>query len=89
MKKWAEVALGIVTSIGGFLEVGSIATATQGGAEFGMQLIWVLVIGVVSLACLMEMTGRLAAVSQRTYVDLLRERFGVRFFFSPSSPSSW
>lgn len=83
MKKWAEVALGVVTCIGGFLEVGSIATSTQAGAEFGYQLVWVLVLGVVSLAFLMEMSGRLAAVSRRTYVDHLRERFGVRFFMAP------
>lgn len=83
MKKWAELALGIVTSIGGFLEVGSIATSAQAGAEFGYQLLWVLVVGTLSLACLMEMTGRLAAVSRRTYVDHLRECFGVRFFMAP------
>jgi Mn2+/Fe2+ NRAMP family transporter len=29
------------------------------------------------------MTGRLAAVSRRTYVDLLREGFGIRFFMAP------
>ena len=83
MKKWGEVALGVVTSIGGFLEVGSIATSTQAGAEFGYRLAWVLVLGTLSLGFLMEMTGRLAAVSQRTYADLLRERFGYRFFLLP------
>ena len=83
MKKWGEVALGIVTSIGGFLEVGSIATSAQGGAEFGYQLAWVLLVGTLSLAMLMEMTGRIAAVSKRTYADLLRERFGYRFFILP------
>lgn len=83
MKKWGEVALGVVTSIGGFLEVGSIATSAQAGAEFGYRLIWVLVLGTISLAFLMEMTGRLAAVSHRTYVDHLREGFGVRFFMAP------
>jgi Mn2+/Fe2+ NRAMP family transporter len=83
VKKWGEVALGVITSIGGFLEVGSIATSTQGGAEFGYRLAWVLVLGTLSLALLMEMTGRLAAVSKRTYADLLRERFGYRFFLLP------
>jgi Mn2+/Fe2+ NRAMP family transporter len=83
MKKWGEVALGVVTSIGGFLEVGSIATAAQGGAEFGYQLAWAVLLGVASLAMLMEMTGRLSAVSRRTYVDLLREHFGMRFFLVP------
>ena len=83
MTKWGEVALGIITSIGGFLEVGSIATSTQGGAEFGYELAWVILLGTLSLAFLMEMTGRLAAVSKRTYADLLRERFGYRFFLLP------
>lgn len=83
MKKWGEVALGVVTSIGGFLEVGSIATSTQAGAEFGYRLAWVLALGTLSLGFLMEMTGRLAAVSKRTYGDLLRERFGYRFFLLP------
>ena len=83
MKKWGEVALGIITSIGGFLEVGSIATSTQAGAEFGYKLAWVILLGTMSLALLMEMTGRLAAVSKRTYADLLRERFGYRFFLLP------
>jgi Mn2+/Fe2+ NRAMP family transporter len=83
MKKWAEVALGIVTGIGGFLEIGSIATSAQAGSEFGYRLVWVLVIGIASLAFLMERSGRLSAVSGRTYVDLLREHFGIRFFLVP------
>jgi Mn2+/Fe2+ NRAMP family transporter len=83
MKKWGEVALGVVTSIGGFLEMGSIATSAQAGAEFGYRLVWVVLLGILSLAVLMEMTGRLAAVSRRTYVDHLRECFGIRFFMAP------
>lgn len=82
-KKWTEVALGLVTGIGGFLEAGSIATATQAGAEFGLQLAWVILLGTMALAFLMEMSGRLSAVSKRTYVGLLRERFGIRFFTAP------
>lgn len=83
MKKWGEIALGVVTSIGGFLEVGSIATSVQGGANFGFRLAWALALGTLCLAMLMEMTGRLAAVSGRSYVDLLRERMGIRFFVIP------
>ena len=50
MKNWGEVALGLVTGIGGFLEIGSIATTAQAGAEFGVQLAWVLLVGTVGLA---------------------------------------
>ena len=42
MKKILEIALGIVTSIGGFLEVGSVATAAQAGASFRYSLIWAI-----------------------------------------------
>ena len=38
VKKIFEITLGIVTSIGGFLEVGSIATAAQAGANFPIVL---------------------------------------------------
>jgi Mn2+/Fe2+ NRAMP family transporter len=82
-QKVAEVALGVVTGIGGFLEVGSIATAVQGGAEYGFQLGWAVLLGSVSLMILMEASGRLAAVSDRTLIDQLRERFGIRFFLLP------
>lgn len=83
MKKIAEVALGVVTGIGGFLEVGSLATSAQGGSEFGFQLGWAVLLGSVSLMVLMEASGRLAAVSNRTLADQLRERFGIRFFLAP------
>jgi Mn2+/Fe2+ NRAMP family transporter len=83
MKKLFEIALGIVTGIGGFLEVGSLATSAQAGAEFGFQLIWALALGVICIAFLTEMGGRLAAVSRHTIPDAMRERFGIRFFMLP------
>ena len=85
MKKWAEVALGVVTSIGGFLEVGSIATSVQGGARFGFQLAWAVALGTICLALLMEMTGRLAAVSKRPLAGAVRDRFGIDFQIVPLS----
>ena len=63
VKKIFEITLGIVTSIGGFLEVGSIATAAQAGANFRFQLIWPIVLGTLCVVFLIEMSGRLAAVS--------------------------
>jgi Mn2+/Fe2+ NRAMP family transporter len=44
MKKVFEIALGVVTSIGGFLEIGSIATAAQAGALFQFQLLWAVLL---------------------------------------------
>jgi Mn2+/Fe2+ NRAMP family transporter len=78
------VALGLVTSIGGFLEIGSITTAAQGGAAFTYQLGWSIALGTLCLALLLEMSGRLAAVSKHTIVDAIRERFGLPFSLIPA-----
>jgi Mn2+/Fe2+ NRAMP family transporter len=80
MKKWGEIALGIATSVGGFLDVGSIATSAQAGAKFRFQLLWAVGLGTLCLIFLTEMSGRLAAVSRHTVADAVRERFGVRVF---------
>ena len=83
MSQIVEIALGLVTGIGGFLEAGSLATASQAGAAFGFQLIWAIALGTICLAFLVEMAGRLAAVSKHTLPDAMRERFGIRFFSVP------
>jgi len=83
VSKLLEIALGIVTGIGGFLEAGSLATAAQAGASFGLQLAWAIVLGTICIAFLVEMGGRLAAVSRHTLPDAMRERFGIRFFLVP------
>ena len=83
MSKALQVALGIVTAFGGFLEAGSIATSAQAGSEFGYRLLWILGLGTVCLVCLVEMSGRLAAVSHHTIAAAIRERFGFNFFLLP------
>src|SRR4051812_2051946 len=83
MKKLSEIALGVVTSVGGFLELGSIATAAQAGALFRYQLLWAVVLGGVCVMLLVEMSGRFAAVSHHTIPDAIRERFGFTFFVAP------
>lgn len=78
-----EIALGIVTSIGGFLDVGTIATSAEAGASFGFQLLWVLALGTLCVTVLCEMTGRLAAVSHHTLADAIRDRFGFSYHVIP------
>jgi Mn2+/Fe2+ NRAMP family transporter len=80
MKKMLQITLGIITSVGGFLEIGSVTTAVQGGASFGYQLLWAILLGTLCLIFLVEMSGRLAAVSKQTIVDAMRDRFGFPFF---------
>jgi len=80
MKKALEITLGIVTSVGGFLEIGSVTTAAQAGATFGYQLLWAILLGTLCLIFLVEMSGRFSAVTRHTIVDVTRERFGFPFF---------
>src|SRR3982751_5652838 len=82
-KQIIQVSLGVVTSVGGFLEVGSIATAAQAGAIFGFQLIWPIVLGTLCLIFLIEMSGRMAAVSHHPLPSAIRERFGFHYFCVP------
>ncbi len=83
MKKIFTLFLGVVTSIGSFVEVGSISTAAQAGAEFGFALLWAIAIATASLAILAEMAGRVAAVSRRSMAAAVRERFGFHFQLLP------
>jgi Mn2+/Fe2+ NRAMP family transporter len=81
MGKLMEIALSVVTSVGGFLEIGSIATAAQAGALFGHQLTWAIVLGGICVIFLVEQSGRLAAVSGHTIPAAIRERFGFNYYF--------
>src|SRR5512142_2209058 len=80
MKKLLDIALGIVTSIGGYLDAGTIATAATAGALFGFDLLWTIPLGSICAIFLVEMSGRLAAVSKHTLRDAMRERIGFDFF---------
>jgi manganese transport protein len=76
LKNVLAVALGILSAIGGFVDIGDLVFNTQAGATFGFQLLWVVVIGVVGIIVYSEMCGRVAAVSKRPVFDLVRERTG-------------
>ena len=80
MKKIVQLALGIITGIGGFLDIGSVTTSAQAGAAFGYQLIWALLLGMSCLGFLLEMSGRFSAVSGHTVIEGLRDRFGFGFY---------
>ena len=76
LKNVLAVALGILSAIGGFVDIGDLVFNTQAGATFGYQLLWVVVVGVVGIIVYSEMCGRVAAVAKRPVFDLVRERAG-------------
>jgi Mn2+/Fe2+ NRAMP family transporter len=78
VKKVFAVALGILTAIGGFVDIGDLVTNALVGSRFGMSLAWVVVVGVLGICVFAEMSGRIAAVSGRATFDLVRERLGPR-----------
>jgi len=75
-----EITLGIITSVGGYLDVGAIATAAEAGASFRFALLWVIALGTICVIFLVEMSGRFAAVSKHTIRAAMRERLGANFF---------
>jgi len=78
VKKLLAVALGVLTAIGGFVDIGDLVASSQAGARFGLAHAWVIVLGVVGICAYAEMSGRVAAVSGRPVFDLVRERLGSR-----------
>ncbi|MCW2572374.1 MAG: hypothetical protein JWO88_2432 [Frankiales bacterium] len=78
MKKVLQVTLGILTAIGGFVDIGDLVANALVGARFGMSLAWVVVVGVIGICLYAEMSGRVAAVTGRAVFDLVRERMGAR-----------
>jgi Mn2+/Fe2+ NRAMP family transporter len=78
VKNLFAVALGVLTAIGGFVDIGDLVTNAQVGARFGMSIAWATVLGVIGICVFAEMSGRVAAVSGRATFDLVRERLGPR-----------
>ena len=78
MKRVFAIALGVLTAIGGFVDIGDLVTNALVGSRFGLGLAWVVVVGVVGICVFAEMSGRVAAVSGRATFDLVRERLGPR-----------
>jgi Mn2+/Fe2+ NRAMP family transporter len=78
VKKVLEIFLGVLTAIGGFVDIGDLVANAATGARFRWSLAWVVVVGIVGICLFAEMSGRVAAVSGRATFDLVRERLGPR-----------
>lgn len=78
MKRLLGVALGILTAIGGFVDIGDLVTNAVVGSRFGLSLVWVVAVGVVGICLFANMSGRVAAVSGRATFEVIRERLGPR-----------
>jgi manganese transport protein len=78
MSRLLKVMLGVVTAIGGFVDIGNLVTSGITGARFGTSLTWAIVLGTLGMTVFGEMAGRVSAVGGRAVFHAVRERLGVR-----------
>ncbi len=76
MKKWLGVTLGIMTALGGFVDLGQIVFTMQAGALFGYALLWSIVIGTAAIIVYMEMCGRIAVVAREPVFAVIHNCLG-------------
>lgn len=76
MKKLLGITLGIMTALGGFVDLGQIVFTMQAGAIFGYQLFWAIVLGAMAIIVYMEMCGRIAVVAKEPVFAVVRTRLG-------------
>jgi len=76
MKKLLGLTLGIMTALGGFVDLGQIVFTTQAGALFGYDLLWSIVVGAIAIIVYMEMCGRIAVVAKEPVFSVIRTRLG-------------
>lgn len=74
--RWLRVlGPGLIAAAAGN-DAGGIATYSAAGAQFGYDLLWVMVVLIVPLCFVQEACARLGAATGRGLLDLIRERFG-------------
>src|SRR5947209_18783297 len=78
MGKVSSLALGIITAVGGFVDMGELVTCSQAGAQYRYALLWTVVVGVLGIMVFIDTTGRVAIASGRAIFDVIRERLGYR-----------
>jgi Mn2+/Fe2+ NRAMP family transporter len=78
LNAFADLALGIMTALGGFVDIGELVFAVEGGARFQFLTLWVVALGTVGIIVYSEMSGRIAAVLHKPTFELIRESQGER-----------
>ena len=72
-----ELTLGIMTAVGGFVDISELVFAAKAGSQFGYALIWVFAVGTVGIIVFSEMGGRVAAAAKQPVFNLMRHRLGL------------
>ncbi len=75
---FAVIGPGIIVANAGN-DAGGVFTYSNTGAKYGNHLLWAFLPILVALIITQEMVARLGAVTGKGLMDLIRERFGVRW----------
>jgi manganese transport protein len=75
MNSLLQLTLGIVTAIGGFVDIGELVFSVQAGVRFGYSLLWAIFVGTIGIILFSEQAGRIAAVTKKPIFLLMKERF--------------
>jgi manganese transport protein len=73
-----ELTLGIMTAVGGFVDISELVFAAKAGSKFGYALIWVFAISTIGIIVFSEMSGRVAATAKQPVFSLMRHRLGLK-----------
>ena len=73
-----ELTLGIMTAVGGFVDISELVFAAQAGSIFGYALIWAFAFATIGIMVYGEMSGRVAATVQQPVFNLMRHRLGLK-----------
>ena len=73
-----ELTLGIMTAVGGFVDISELVFAAKAGSMFGYALIWVFALSTGGIMVFGEMSGRVAAVAKQPVFNLMRHRLGLK-----------
>jgi manganese transport protein len=77
MQNILELFLGILSAMGGFVDIGELVFALNAGAKFGYSLLWIILLGTLGIIVYGEMAGRIAAVTGLSIFDIVRDRVGL------------
>ena len=85
-RRWRYARLGLLAAMGpgiisGFADndAGGITTYSVVGARFGYEMLWVLLASALALVITQEAGARLGLATGKGLLDLIRERFGLRW----------
>jgi Mn2+/Fe2+ NRAMP family transporter len=71
-----EIFLGVLTAVGGFVDVSELVFMSQAGSRFDYKLLWVIVLATIGIIVFAEMSGRVAAMSRQPLFTVIRHRLG-------------